>query len=160
MSLTICKKFALVRTEEIMPPLSLKQLSSFSQACHFVHQNMGHSVRLRVYDCSCFQLNRPERATSVHLWQQKQLCSGVHDRWGLFGSHSERKRERVSLANESAMVHYHFIFGNWSFSRCLAWTMETLSCVHLYCLDNWKKIQDRNCQLWYYENHWVNIIWF
>ena len=62
MSLTICKKFALVRTEEIMPPLSLKQLSSFSQACHFVHQNMGHSVRLRVYNCSCFQLSRPEWA--------------------------------------------------------------------------------------------------
>ena len=56
------QKFALIRTEEIMPPLSLKQLSSFSQACHFVHQNMGHSVRLRVYDCSCFQLNRPEWA--------------------------------------------------------------------------------------------------
>ena len=62
MSLTICKKFALIRTEEIMPPLSLKQLSNFSQACHFVHQNMGHSVRLWVYNCSCFQLNRPEWA--------------------------------------------------------------------------------------------------
>ena len=58
--LQFAKNFVLVRTEEIMPPLSLKQLSSFSQACHFVHQNMGHSVRLRVYDCSCFQLYRPE----------------------------------------------------------------------------------------------------
>ena len=50
-----------------MPPLSLKQLSSFSQACHFVHQNMGHSVRLRVYNCSCFQLSRPEWANPVPL---------------------------------------------------------------------------------------------
>ena len=56
------KVFVLVRTEEIMPPFPFKQLPSFSQACHFVHQNMGHSVRLRVYNCSCFQLNRPERA--------------------------------------------------------------------------------------------------
>ena len=47
-------------TEEIMPPPSFKQLSSFSQACHFVHQNMGHSVSLRVYNCCCFQLSRPE----------------------------------------------------------------------------------------------------
>ena len=60
--LQFTKSFGVIRTEEIMPPLSLKQLSSFSQACHFVHQNMGHLVRLRVYNCSCFQLNRQERA--------------------------------------------------------------------------------------------------
>ena len=63
MSLTIfTNSFVLIRTEEIMPPLSFKQFSSFSQACHFVHQNMGHSVRLRVYNCCCFQLSRPELA--------------------------------------------------------------------------------------------------
>ena len=47
-------------TEEIMPPPSFKQLSSFSQACHFIHQNMGHLVSLCVYNCHCFQLSRPE----------------------------------------------------------------------------------------------------
>ena len=47
-------------TEEIMPPAPFKQLSSFSQACHFVHQNMGHSISLWVYNCHCFQLSRPE----------------------------------------------------------------------------------------------------
>ena len=47
-------------TEEIMPPLSFKQFSCFPQACHFVHQNMGHSLSLCVYNCRCFQLSRPE----------------------------------------------------------------------------------------------------
>ena len=47
-------------TEELMPPLSFKQLRSFSQACHFVHQNMGHLLSLWVYNCCCFQLGRPE----------------------------------------------------------------------------------------------------
>ena len=61
------KVFVLVRTVEIMPPLCLKQLPNFSQACHFVHQNMGHLVRLQVYNCSCFQLNRPGFAARSHL---------------------------------------------------------------------------------------------
>ena len=66
----IFKSFAFVRTEEIMPPLSIKQLSSFSQACHFVHQNMGHLVRLWVYNCHCFQLaDQSERTLGLGLWQ-------------------------------------------------------------------------------------------
>ena len=56
----ISKVLVLSGTEEIMPPLSFKQLSSFSQTCHFVHQNMGYSVSLWVYICCCFQLSRPE----------------------------------------------------------------------------------------------------
>ena len=64
------KSFVLVRTEEIMPPLSFKQLSSFSQACHFVHQNMGHSVRLWVYNYHCFQLaDQSEQTLGLSLWQ-------------------------------------------------------------------------------------------
>ena len=47
-----------------------KQLSSFSQACHFVHQNMGHSVRLWVYNCHCFQLaDQSEQTLGLSLWQ-------------------------------------------------------------------------------------------
>ena len=68
MSLTICKSFRPCQDRRnYASTFSFKQLPSFSQACHFVHQNMGHLVRLRVYNCSCFQLNRPEQANPEPL---------------------------------------------------------------------------------------------
>ena len=39
-----------------------KQFPSFSQACHFVHQNMGHSVRTSGVQLLLLPANRPEWA--------------------------------------------------------------------------------------------------
>ena len=47
-------------TVEIMPPVFLNNFSGFSQACHFVHQNMGHSVRTSGVQLLLLPANRPE----------------------------------------------------------------------------------------------------
>ena len=116
------QKFALIRTEEIMPPLSLKQLSSFSQACHFVHQNMGHSVRLRVYDCSCFQLNRPEWANP-----EPQSLAMYITFLSLLNISAFRSKPKPGVLSTPHLLHMHELRP----SHLVSWWDPTDSTEHL-----------------------------